>query len=94
MASADAPDPEVFVVDDDPSARDALAGLLIGAGFRVTLFADGASVLTEAHARTPACIVLDLCMPDGSGLGAKNSVDLMRIVLHRAGDVTPRRLSA
>ena len=34
MASADAPDPEIFVVDDHPRARDALGWLLIGAGFR------------------------------------------------------------
>jgi two-component system, LuxR family, response regulator FixJ len=68
MASPDAPDREVFVVDDDPDARDALAALLIDAGYRVTLFADGASVLNEARVRTPACILLDLYMPGGSGL--------------------------
>ena len=68
MASADAPDREIFVVDDDPDARDALSALLIDAGYRVTLFADGASVINEARARTPACILLDLYMPGGSGL--------------------------
>jgi len=41
---------------------------LIEAGYRVTLFADGASVINEARARTPACILLDLYMPGGSGL--------------------------
>ena len=78
MASADALDLEVFVVDDDPSARDALAALLINAGFRVTLFADGASVVTEARARTPACIVLDLYMPGGSGLDILARLDARR----------------
>jgi FixJ family two-component response regulator len=78
MAYADAFDPEVFVVDDDPSARDAFAAVLINAGFRVTLFADGASILIEARARTPACIVLDLHMPGGSGLDILARLDARR----------------
>jgi two-component system, LuxR family, response regulator FixJ len=78
MASADAPCPEIFVVDDDPGARDALAGILISAGFGVTLFADGASVLNEARARTPACILLDLYMPGGSGLEILAKLDPKR----------------
>ncbi len=77
MASADA-DPEIFVVDDDPDARDALASLLINAGFRVTLFADGASVINEARARTPDCILLDLYMPGGSGLDILAKLDAKR----------------
>jgi FixJ family two-component response regulator len=68
MASPDAPNREIFVVDDNPDAGDALAALLINAAFRVTLFADGASLIHEARARTPACILLDLFMPGGSGL--------------------------
>ena len=68
MAFVDAPIREIFVVDDDPTARESLATLLIEAGFRVTLFADGSSVVGEARARTPACIILDLHMPGGSGL--------------------------
>jgi FixJ family two-component response regulator len=75
MASADAANPEIFVVDDDPAARDALAALLIDAGYRVMLFADGASVLNEARARTPACFLLDLYMPDGSGLDILAQLD-------------------
>jgi FixJ family two-component response regulator len=78
MASADAFNPEIFVVDDDPEARDALAALLINAGFRVTLFADGASVVNEARARTPACILLDLYMPGGSGLDILARLDVRR----------------
>jgi FixJ family two-component response regulator len=68
MASTDAANPEIFVVDDDPGGGDALAALLIDAGFRVTLFADGVSVLAEARAGTPACIVLDLSTPGDSGV--------------------------
>jgi two-component system, LuxR family, response regulator FixJ len=75
MASLDAFDCEIFVVDDDPNARDALAALLIEAGYRVTLFADGASVINEARVRTPACILLDLYLPGGSGLDILTRLD-------------------
>jgi FixJ family two-component response regulator len=80
MASADAANCEIFVVDDDPDARHALAALLIDAGFRVTLFGDGASVLNEARTRTPACILLDLYMPGGSGLDILTRLDAKRYV--------------
>jgi FixJ family two-component response regulator len=69
---------EVFVVDDDPIARESLATLLIDAGFHVTLFADGTSVVEEARARTPACIILDLHMPGGSGLDILLKLDAKR----------------
>lgn len=75
MAFVDAPIREIFVVDDDPTARESLATLLIEAGFRVTLFADGSSVVGEARARTPACIILDLHMPGGSGLDILAKLD-------------------
>jgi FixJ family two-component response regulator len=71
----DASTREVFVVDDDPTARESIATLLGEAGFHVTLFADGGSVITEARARTPACIILDLHMPGGSGLDILNRLD-------------------
>ena len=68
MSLVDAPTREVFVVDDDPSAREALFAILTAGGFRVTLFADGPSVINEARTRTPSCILLDLHMPGSSGL--------------------------
>ncbi len=78
MSLVDAPAREIFVVDDDPSAREAIAALLNEAGFRVTLFADGTSAINEARARTPACIVLDLHMPGGSGLEVLTKLDARR----------------
>jgi two-component system, LuxR family, response regulator FixJ len=75
MSFIDAPIREIFVVDDDPTARESLATLLVEAGFRVTLFADGASVVGEARTRTPVCIVLDLHMPGGSGLDILTRLD-------------------
>ncbi len=78
MARADLPGREVFIVDDEPTARELLATLLEQAGFKVTLFADGASAVREARARTPACIILDLYMPDCSGLDILAALDAKR----------------
>jgi FixJ family two-component response regulator len=75
MALVDGPTREIFVVDDDPAAREAIATLLTQAGFRVTLFADSPSVIDEARASTPTCIVLDLHMPGGSGLEVLTRLD-------------------
>jgi two-component system, LuxR family, response regulator FixJ len=50
---------EIYVVDDDAAARETLSRALRDAGYEVIHFADGASLLTETRARTPACIFLD-----------------------------------
>jgi two-component system response regulator FixJ len=59
---------EVFVVDDDPAVRDALSVVLTLAGYQVTAFAEGASVVAAARTRVPVCIILDVNMPGRSGL--------------------------
>jgi FixJ family two-component response regulator len=59
---------EIFVVDDDAAVRDALAAVLSISGYQVTSFAEGASFLAAAQARTPTCIILDVNMPGRSGL--------------------------
>jgi FixJ family two-component response regulator len=74
MTATDTPNREIFIVDDDPTARELLATLFAEAGFRVTLFADGMAVVAAARARMPACI-LDLYMPGGSGLDLLNKLD-------------------
>jgi FixJ family two-component response regulator len=59
---------EIFVVDDDPAVRDVLTTVFTRGGFEVTNFADGASLLASARARTPVCIILDVHIPGRSGL--------------------------
>lgn len=66
----------VFVVDDDPAVRDALAVLLSFEGFIVREFANGESFLDVAKQETPSCVILDIHMPGRSGieiLGALNA---------------------
>lgn len=59
----------VFVVDDDPSIRKALARLLTSTGHRVDTFASAGEFLRRG-ARPPgtACAILDVCMPEVGGL--------------------------
>jgi two-component system, LuxR family, response regulator FixJ len=59
---------EIFVVDDDEIVRDTLAAVLAPEGFRVICFAEGLKFLAAARAHTPRCILLDVNMPDQSGL--------------------------
>lgn len=68
MAQAGLSNGEIFVVDDDPSVRDALAVVFSLEGFHVTSFAEGGTFIAAARARTPACIILDVHMPGRSGL--------------------------
>jgi FixJ family two-component response regulator len=62
------PQPIVFVVDDDASVREALGRLIRSAGMRVEAFASAEAFLERARADVPACLVLDVQLPDLSGL--------------------------
>jgi FixJ family two-component response regulator len=58
----------VFVVDDDPRVRDALTTLLASAGLEVAAFASATAFLEADKPDTPACLLLDLDLPDITGL--------------------------
>jgi FixJ family two-component response regulator len=60
--------PVVFVVDDDGRVRDALASLLASAGLEVAVFASATEFLDAEKPDAPACLVLDLELPDIHGL--------------------------
>ncbi|MCX5477454.1 response regulator transcription factor [Kaistia geumhonensis] len=61
-------EPIVYVVDDDPSLRDALSSLLRSVGMEVATFASAPQLLAQPFANAPSCIVLDIRMPEVSGL--------------------------
>ena len=68
MGNMDEKEPVVFVVDDDPSIREALDSLIRSVGFRVRTFASASEFLSCELPDAPSCLVLDLRLPGGSGL--------------------------
>jgi two-component system, OmpR family, KDP operon response regulator KdpE len=60
--------PRVLVVDDEPQILRALETTLRGAGYDVETAATAQEALTKAAARPPEAVVLDLVLPDGSGV--------------------------
>ena len=60
--------PIVFVLDDDARVRDALSSLLLSAGLDVVVFASATEFLRAEKPDAPACLVLDLELPDIHGL--------------------------
>ena len=66
---------ELFVVDDDEAMREALSVVFTLAGYRVTVFADGSSFIGAARERAPAAVLLDLNLPDTSGLSVLRDID-------------------
>jgi two-component system, LuxR family, response regulator FixJ len=87
-----APMNEIFIVDDDPSVRAALALVLSGEGFQVTSFDEGEAFLSAARERTPGCVLIDLHLPDCSGLDVLRKLDAQRypapvLVISGRGDI-------
>jgi FixJ family two-component response regulator len=60
--------PTVFVVDDDMSVRESLELLIIDAGWRPELFASAQGFLAGPRLTCPNCLLLDVNLPDFSGL--------------------------
>jgi FixJ family two-component response regulator len=60
--------PIVFVVDDDPAVREAVGRLIASIGLRVETFGSTREFLNGRRPEGPACLVLDVRLPDVSGL--------------------------
>ena len=58
----------VLVVDDDVSVRESLGPLLESAGWRVEVFGSAVEFLQRRKVDAPSCLVLDVYLPDLSGL--------------------------
>lgn len=63
-----APDPTVFVVDDDEAVRDSLSLLIRSVGLEVESYESAAAFLEDLDSERPGCLVLDVRMPGMSGL--------------------------
>jgi len=60
--------PMVYVVDDDPSVRGALARLLRSAGLETREFGSGDEFIDAAVGWRRACVVAESVMPSGAGI--------------------------
>jgi FixJ family two-component response regulator len=60
--------PIVLLLDDDPSVRRDLGELFRLAGFAVRSFATVRELGSYRRPEGPACLVLDVVLPDGNGL--------------------------
>jgi two-component system KDP operon response regulator KdpE len=58
----------VLVVDDEPQILRALQTNLRGAGYEVATAASAREALSAAAMRPPDAVILDLVLPDGSGI--------------------------
>jgi len=88
----------VHLVDDDAAVRSSIGGLLRLGGFIVREYPSGRALLDRVAALEDGCILLDLRMPELSGLEvqaelARLGIDLPVIFLTAHGDV-PTGVSA
>jgi two-component system response regulator FixJ len=74
--------PIVYVVDDDDGMRRALDTLLSTVGYKTAVFSRPSEFLANFKVDSPGCLVLDIRMPDMSGLELQQH-------LNRIGSMLP-----
>ena len=84
--------PIVFVVDDDVSVRESLETMIKFAGWQPETFASAEEFLAHPRTTTPSCLVLDVSLPDLTGLELQKLIgseraDMPIIFLTGHGDV-------
>jgi two-component system response regulator FixJ len=82
----------VFVFDDDPGVLESLRWMIEQADFRVKAFSSGRQFLDSYRPGEAGCLLLDVRMPEMSGLElqarlAEDGIELPVIFLTAHGDV-------
>jgi FixJ family two-component response regulator len=85
-------EPIVFLVDDDQDFRDSLVTLFNSMGLKVSTFSSAAEFLKSKLPDTVSCLVLDVRLPNLSGLDlqaelAKASISIPIIFVTGHGDI-------
>jgi two-component system, LuxR family, response regulator FixJ len=84
--------PIVSIVDDDQQVRESLAALIQSMNIDVECYASGRDFLDHCTESRPGCVVLDLRMPQISGLEvieelAARKIDVPVIMISGHGDI-------
>jgi FixJ family two-component response regulator len=84
--------PRIAVVDDDPSVLKALSRLLRARAFDARTFASAREFLAALPDGQPECLIVDLQMPDMSGLEllqhlARSGARIPTIIITAHGDM-------
>ena len=87
-----APVPIVFIIDDDRGMRQAIQDLVESVGLRAESFASGQEFLSSRGTNGPSCLVLDVRLPQMSGLDfqrrlAETGMQIPIIFITAHGDV-------
>ena len=73
--------PTIYIVDDDDGMRRALVTLLSTVGYPTAAFSRAADFLAKYTADDPGCLVLDIRMPEMSGLELQQQLNRMGSML-------------
>jgi len=84
--------PTVFIIDDDRGMRQSIQDLVESVGMRAESFASGEEFLRRKRSNDPSCLVLDVRLPQMSGLDfqrqlAETGVRIPIIFVTAHGDV-------
>lgn len=84
--------PVVFVIDDDEAVRDSLRSLFRSVGLQVAVFDSTQAFLRSKRPNVPSCLVLDIRLPDVSGLDfqdklAKEKINIPITFITGYGDI-------
>src|SRR5579864_7777366 len=84
--------PTVFIVDDDRSMRQAIQDLVESVGLRAEAYATGQEFLRRQRTSDPSCLVLDVRLPQMSGLDfqrqlADTGVQIPIVFITAHGDI-------
>jgi len=84
--------PTVFIIDDDRGVRQAIQDLVESVGLRAEAFATGQDFLRKQLTSGPSCLVLDVRLPQLSGLDfqrqlAETGVQIPIIFITAHGDI-------
>ncbi|MDE1182139.1 response regulator transcription factor [Paraburkholderia sp.] len=71
----------VYVVDDDPSMREAVGMLLRSVGLRVESFASAQEFLAFSMPDVPACLILDVRLKGQSGFAVQEQIATSKLGL-------------